>query len=529
MVLPEDRAIPSPRAAEAGGPPRRLLVNVAAGAGQALISGIVLFVLYRVLLERLGAEQIGAWSLMMAWFALPRLADLGLPGGMVRFGAVAMAAGDRARVIAVIGWGVLAVCLLTAIGALATALALGAYAPAFLMHQPGSGRLLVWGSLIAWLACITVVIRSGLDALQRVDLRHGTLVLQNVLLLACSCALVRDGNLEGLLLAQLISSGAAVAVTAWALLRELRRNREEGPVRADVIASGGVMRSLLSYGLPFQVTTITGFLIEPLVKLLLSPIGGLAAVAWYEMASRLIGQARSLAVNALEALVPHIASFTAAERQSQIADEYRRSFAFNLAFATLGVALFLASLPFIAWLWIGRDEPLFLGFAALLALAWWVSALAVPAYFIAQGIGVQRWNVWAHTGIAVTNGVFGVLLGAWYGSIGVVSGVVLATVVGNAVLIVGFHRELRKVTGQVVSGAIPWGYVLAVAVAMLPLIHAWHWTPAPVWLLIASLATCVVVGLVVASVDGNFGRFKGVVGRLWRMSTGRQIVGGSQA
>jgi O-antigen/teichoic acid export membrane protein len=502
---------------------RRLLANVVAGAGQAFVSGVVLFVLYRILLGRLGTEQIGAWSLLMAWFALPRLADLGLPGGMVRFGAAASAAGDTERVLAVLTRGVLVACVLTALGSGITAIALDAYAPAFLVHQPNVGRLLMLGGLVAWLSCVAVVVRAGLDALQRVDLRHGTLVLQNVLLLCGVCLLVEDGGLEGLLVAQALASGTAVAVTSWMLLRELHRRR--GQVVPDIKREiqSGVMRPLLTYGLPFQVTTITGFLIEPLVKLMLGQNAGLTSVAWYEMASRMIGQARAVAVNALEALVPHVAAFSNAERRSKLVDDYRRSFTLNLAFATLGISLFLANLPLIGWLWIGYDEPLFLSFAALLTLGWWVTALAVPAYFVAQGIGVQRWNVLAHATIAVANVLFAMVLGTWWGSFGVIGGCVLATVIGNAVVILGLQREMRGITGQAVIAVIPSGYLLVVGLAILPLVYVWQWSPSRPVLLLISLAVTLVVVVANGSVGGGWRHLAWIMDRLRMRSTGRRV------
>ncbi len=502
---------------------RRLLTNVVAGAGQALVSGVVLFVLYRVLLDRLGAEQIGAWSLLMAWFALPRLADLGLPGGMVRLGAAASAAGDMQRVLAVLTRGVLLACVLTAIGSGITAIALGAYAPAFLARQPDVGCLLLLGGLVAWLSCIAVAVRAGLDALQRVDLRHGTLVFQNVLLLGGVCLLVDGKGFEGLLLAQALASGAALAVTTWMLLHELRRRRHQAVLCTKIESQGSVMRPLLVYGFPFQVTTITGFLIEPVVKLMLGQIAGLTSVAWYEMASRMIGQARAVAVNALEALVPHVAALSDAERRSKLVDDYRRSFILNLAFATLGISLFLANLPLIGWLWIGYDEPLFLSFAALLTLGWWVTALAVPAYFVAQGIGVQRWNVLAHVIIALANILFAAVLGAWWGSIGVIAGCVLATVIGNAVVIIGLQREMRGITGQSVIAVIPSGYLLVAGLAILPLVYVWQWSPSrPVLLLISFAATFLVV-VANGLVGGGWRHFVWILDRLRMRSTGRRV------
>ena len=122
---------------------RRLLTNASAGAAQALISGLVLFGLYRVLLARLGAEQVGVWSLLMAWLSLVRIADLGLPGAIVRFLAPLFASGDKAHGTRLLIRNVLAACALTALSSTLAAALLMRTSPVFLAHQTNHGQLIL--------------------------------------------------------------------------------------------------------------------------------------------------------------------------------------------------------------------------------------------------------------------------------------------------------------------------------------------------------------------------------------------------
>jgi O-antigen/teichoic acid export membrane protein len=503
---------------------RRLLANAMAGAGQALLSGIALFALYRILLDRLGGEGVGAWSLLLAWFALARLADLGLPGGMVRFGAVAMGAGDSAHATSVIVRGVVVAGLLTAVGALLVAGAVIACAPGFLMRRPEALQLIAWAGLATWLSCLSAAIRAGLDAMQRVDLRHGMLLLQNLLLLGGVVLIVEKDGILGALQAQAFATGAAVAVTAMILVHEMRKRRARSPSPGHDRTFPGLMRALLGYGLPFQVTTICGFLVDPLVKVLLGHFADLSAVAWFEMASRLVGQARAVAISALEALVPHIAAFTPDEQRQRLVEDYRLAFRANLIFTSAGVAMLLANLPLIGHLWIGHQEPAFVNFAALLILGWWVSALAAPAYFVAQGIGVQRWNVLAHATIAVANAALGCLLGLYWGGTGVVCGSVLATVLGNILVISGAHRELLRLGGPPVDLPIPVVHVLALALAALPLVHAWGWSSELMErIAVALLACCAAMAVIIFS-GGSLAFLAGLRARI---SPAREGAGGS--
>ena len=81
---------------------KRISRNVIATITQVLISGAVFFVLYRYLYERLGVEQIGIWSLVLAATSISRIGDLGLSAGVVRFVAQAIGRRDTQRAADVI-------------------------------------------------------------------------------------------------------------------------------------------------------------------------------------------------------------------------------------------------------------------------------------------------------------------------------------------------------------------------------------------------------------------------------------------
>ena len=64
---------------------RRLLSNAGLSVLQVLVSGVLLFFVYRHLLKQLGAEQLGLWSVLLASTSVARLSDLGLTSGVVKF------------------------------------------------------------------------------------------------------------------------------------------------------------------------------------------------------------------------------------------------------------------------------------------------------------------------------------------------------------------------------------------------------------------------------------------------------------
>ena len=72
----------------------RIARNAAASVGQVIVSALILFVLYRAILEMLGAERLGIWSVVLAAASASRIGELGLSASVTRFVAKYRAQGD---------------------------------------------------------------------------------------------------------------------------------------------------------------------------------------------------------------------------------------------------------------------------------------------------------------------------------------------------------------------------------------------------------------------------------------------------
>ena len=446
---------------------KQFFVNAIAGSAQAIITSFFLFFLYRFLLGHLGVKQLGVWSLLMAWLSLARIGDFGLSGAMVRFASLALTQeGQHKEASNILKLGIIVSCFITAIISTVISILLFCILPTFLAGQKDLPWVLLLGGLSAWLGCVLVAIRAGLDALQRVDLRHVTIVVQNGIFLLGVFMLVDRFGLGGVFLAQILAVGFTVVMSSMVFYFELRGRNLLG---VSLELRWNSINKLFSYGIPFQITTITGFLLDPLVKMLLGSYADLNSVTWYEMASKLISQVRAVVVNAMEALVPHVAALGGEQRLKILSSEYRRAYLINLALATLGLGLVVANLPLISLLWIDQFQPTFLIFSSILGIIWWFNALGVPAYFVAQGLGIQRWNLIAHVIMSIVNLFLGVVLGLIFGGLGVLFALSFSLVVGTMISVLGLHYAVRKSEGILLNAFIPFGYFFA-GVVFLPVI-----------------------------------------------------------
>jgi len=181
---------------------------------------------------------------------------------------------------------------------------------------------------------------------------------------------------------------------------------------------------------------------DPVTKGLLSKFGSLSMVAYYEMASRMVQQFRSLVVSANQVLFPVIADLKERDPE-KIESVYRTSYQLLFYVSLPLYTLIIVFLPIISQLWIGYYEGTFVSFGLLLAVGWFLNTLNVPAYFANLGTGELRWNVASHVSIAVLNAVLGLLLGVYFGGIGIVIAWTLSLALGSSMIYLFYNIQHR--------------------------------------------------------------------------------------
>ena len=284
-----------------------------------------------------------------------------------------------------------------------------------------------------WFIAVAGVFQSGLDGCQRIDLRSWILMGSSIFYLFLTVMLVPHFGFIGLAFGQVLQTGI-VLVMSWILLRHELKILPLIPYRW----SKRLFREMIGYGTNFQVVSIVGMMFEPVTKGLLSRYGGLPMVGYYEMASRMILQFRTMIVSANQVLVPVIAALQETTPDS-IRTIYRESYRLMVY---LSVPLFsglMTAIPVISELWIGAYESTFVFFAMVLTVAWFLNILISPAYFANLGTGQLLWNTVGHVVIGVLNLILGVVLGLLYGGMGVVWGWAAALIIGSGLILLSYN------------------------------------------------------------------------------------------
>lgn len=418
---------------------KRVLMGAIATFAQVVLTVGVFFFLYRFLLNTIGVQGLGIWSLILATTSVAQVASLGFSGSVVKYVARYFARSEHSRVSLVIQTASISIGVVAG-GVLVAGYPLVKFILKFLVPSGAyqiSVEILPMAILAMWIAMVAGIFQSGLDGVQRIYVRNYVVILGLISYAALCYFLSPRYGLLGVAYAQILSN-FCVLIVSWGAIRKYLPILPILPYRWD----NGVFREIFSYGVNFQIISITGILSAPITKAFLSKFGGLPAVGYYEMASRMVQQFRSLIVSVNQVLVPSFATL-AEKSPERIQDLYLVSYRL-LFYISLPVyvAIILIS-PILSNVLIGHYQGTFIFFSIILSIGWFLNTLNAPAYFANLGIGALKWNVAGHILGAILNTILGGGLGLIFGAKGVVVGGALSSIIGSAVIYLSYHLNNR--------------------------------------------------------------------------------------
>lgn len=414
-----------------------MAVNALSSVAQVAVMSVTLFLLYRYILRMLGSEQLGIWSMVLATSSVARVADFGLSGSVTKFASQYIARGELQVASALLQTA--AVSSAVAVG-LVVLVGYPFFAWVLMLLLHGADFELALSvlpfSLFSLLAnAIGGVFTAGLDAHQRIDIRNWILMAWLVVFLLLAFAFTPRYGLLGLAYAQSVQS-CGIVVFAWFSLRRCLKELPLLPHRWDRT----LFKEMIGYGMNFQITSVMQMLYDPTTKALLSKFGGLASVAYFEMANRMVVQLRSFIVSASQVMVPVVSAMKEMHPE-RIQKLYRDVFKLVFVLSVPCYTLLVAIAPFGSEIWIGKYEQSFIGFAWLLSVAWFANTLSAPAYFASLGIGKIRWNTISHIVMGGLNISLGIPLGYFFGGTGVVVAWGISLAIGSRMIVQWYHRE----------------------------------------------------------------------------------------
>jgi O-antigen/teichoic acid export membrane protein len=477
-----------------------LASQIASSIGQVVISTLIVLLLYRYVVEQIGIEGLGAWSLILAIGSVVQLGSLALPAAVTRLVAEHRIRGDVDGQAATLATGV---ALTSALSLLLAVLAfpLGKWFLGFSLTGDLLARssALVGPALLAFvLALVTGAYQAGLYGAGRIGLRNSLLVVDSIAHAAACVALVGEFNLAGLVWARVLTNGLLLAVT-MVVTHQVFPAGTHG--RMAVTRASAT--TLVEQGLKLQAISLLVLAAEPVTKALLGRFGSASLVGYFEMANRLVQALRSLFVAANQVTLPRYAATSAAGEGATIKLFYA-AHRLNWLAAVPAFATLVAAAPVVSWLWLGDVEASFVGALMLLGLGWLTNVVSIPAYFASLGTGQLRPNLISHVVMSLVNVGGGAVLGLAYGGTGVQVAWLAALCASSVILLLMFFgRGAIAPAGLVPEGQRLAGGFLAVVMAVAFLLFGPAAAASPPALGASAGLTAIVVVAALAMLAGS--------------------------
>lgn len=431
-----------------------------------MIAMIAVFGTYRMVINAVGIDDFGLWSVLLAGAAIARVADVSGGSGLARFVAECQSGKrDTASAVAFVHTTFLSTLGLMLAGSAMLYFAAWPLIQYFAADKADKiiGMVPIALTVSVLLPPISALLCSALDGTRRVDLRAALMSASYVVLFFTTWTLVRRYGIYGFA-AALATQHIFLIVGAWLVLRRVLPGLGLVPRQWSTPA----FRESFGFGLSVQATAFAGLLSDPLARVLIVSTGGGAAAGHYELALKLMQQLRSVFVSAMLPLVPQVAalSYDTGHLQALIIRAVRLAALAGVVFTIVAVIV----TPVYAHIMVQPFSIEIVSFSILLGVGYGVNLISVPLFFGAMARGVMLWNMGAQFIMAACIGMVGGIGALLLGSTGVVLGQLAGLLAGAAMVAIGNAKVLgvsTELRGQVtlLLGAI----MIIVSIAALAL------------------------------------------------------------
>ncbi|WP_028120914.1 MATE family efflux transporter [Epilithonimonas tenax] len=410
---------------------KKTIINVLTSGGQVALIGIMYYFLYRFLLDKLGIKLLGVWSVVMSTSSIANIADLGIATSMVRFVSLYEHKNNLKRIPQLIFTGIvlnilifIPICLI--IWPIAYFLLGNIIEEDFVSL---ARDLLPFSLICVLLNSLAGVYGSILDGFRKNYIRNSIFSFSSILFLGITIWSVNKFGLIGVVWAQVFQSFLSLSLCVIFAVRLIRFN----PFKWNW--NKLIFKEIFSYGIKFQLTSITGILNEPVTKMLMSKFGGLAFTGYYEMASKLVMQIRGVIVSANQSLMPLMVKESVEKDESPTFSILSFSFAGVFFISMFSLTLLNILSPIVSEVWIGHKESIFINVLLLVSICMFINLLSAPTYFALLSVNKLNPIIISQLLMATINIILGWVLGSLFDGYGIVITWMIVVMVGSWYLI----------------------------------------------------------------------------------------------
>jgi hypothetical protein len=382
-----------------------------AGAAAAASTALAVFAIFRVAIERNGANVLGCWALMQGLFVIARVADSGAGVNLARRFAILNSDHRKVRPWQLLGQGAVLSSVPVGLIAVASYVPIVSYIDSHYAGELPPGLAVdlgIWCVLSGVIMSLATLVMALCDGAGRIVERNVGVIVANCI--SVLVMLVAEGFVGPRSIGVAYTS-AAVVQLVWSLSILAQHSRgASAPPRANLVV-------MLRENLQLNVLGLTRLSFEPTTKYLISVVAPLHIVAAVDLAMKMTSQVRVVIQAAVQPLL------VLGSRHAGIAGAHQTRLQFQethrglLLLSGLGAILLCAVAPFLSWIAYGSVSTPFLLSFTILAVANMINAAGLAGYMYglsAGGYGALTKVQFAMATITVGGGLIGsVLFGQW--------------------------------------------------------------------------------------------------------------------
>lgn len=391
--------------------------------------------------------MLGLWSLVLALLSLTSIGSAGFAGSATKFVAKYHALDQENSLINVIE----TITIVVSSISLVLIIIINAtfkYYDHYLFNEfelISVYKILPWVLFSMFFGLIGRVYLSVLDGLHLIYIRSYIGIVSKVIYVFVCLVLIPKYGIEGLAISYLINMLLILILSIYSVKHYLPKIRIFMPK-----FNKQIFQQIFSYGFNFQLGAIFQMLIDPVTKLLLKDFAGLTQLGYFEVVYKFYTHSKQLIVVTVNTFVPVVASLKELAIK-KIRTLYKNIFISILITSVIILAYLFASLPILLSIVEVNMNSEMLIFSVLIFIGFLFSLMAVPAYLFNLGIGNIKINTITIGVLAISNFLFGLILGREYNGIGVVLGWTIAQVIASITLLLLFLK-LEKINSiQLIS------------------------------------------------------------------------------
>lgn len=425
--------------------------NILSGSFTAAIGILVSVVAYPLYLHFLGAELYGLWALLNVVIFFSSIGNIGIDEAIIKYVAEEYEKKNMIGVITYISTG-LNLLLINGIIIYTVLSLLKNYLPRLLnldvIHTVLFHNLFPYIVFLSIFVLVVKYVNAILKGLGRFDQASYILLIGRISGVVFAIIFLLSGlGIWALYWGQVISFALVLIVSSFLITYKI--GFYYNPVRYK----GRFLMNLLTFGGTMTFSKVLAMLLEPFIKVTITRYIGLAEVAYFEIADKIVRQIRSLFERGVSAVMPEVSRLlaTTGDATKRVFLVMKKLNRMNtLVGGLLFLVLFVIAGPVLK-LWLGAQyHPAIIIAFRIILVGYVFNLVSVPAYYFFMGGGRVGFCFFNHFIQALINVGFVVTLvlldAVTFDRIMIVYSCAVA--VSAVFLMLMYHRTVKQTTSQ---------------------------------------------------------------------------------